>query len=321
MEDKTKMEELISVVIPVYNTELCALDYCLSCIEAQTYSNFEVICVDGGSSNGAINVIKNYLRDKRFKLIETNANVSTQRNIGIERSIGDYILFIDSDDFFSPQFITLLYSNIKIHSCDVAIPLFHRCDFKEGTLIAKKPYEVSQINEKVTQANYFKYGRPGELVNPIKLYKRSLIGDTRFIDKCSYGEDMLFNYELSKKGFTTCLVPEANYNYRVLVGVNNTKRRLDNKGLFIVKALASIIRSKEIKDKESLIGLYSDFDFVFKEFYYSLARQKRIGGLVWMMQFKPLYFKRHHNIHDILFLLFPIMIVSRRTRKGKSLKG
>ena len=313
------MEELISVIVPIYNTEPHALEQCLNCIKKQDYKNIEVICVDGESDSPTLNVINSFLSDTRFKLINTHWGVSRQRNVGIDNSSGNYILFIDSDDYFETNFITLLYENIKKTSSDVSIPLLHRCVFLDNELVSDTPYKVGPINEKVTMQNYFKYARPGELVNPIKLYKKSLIGDTRFDIKCSYGEDMIFNYELSKKEFFSCFVPEAIYNYRVIKNSNSGERRFHSNGWYTIKVLASIIRSRKIKMKESIDGLYNDFDFVFTTFYYALARRKKFFRLIWMIKYKPVYLKRHHNIHDILFMLFPILIVSRRNRKEKKL--
>ena len=311
------MEELISVIVPIFNTDLSTLRICLSCLKKQSYSNLEVLCVDGGSSQTVVDVINDFLSDPRFKLLNTLPGVSHQRNVGIENSRGKFLLFIDSDDFFDEKFIFNLYSALEKNCADIAIPHIHRCDFLEGKQITDIPYKVVQIEETVTEQNYFKYGRSGELVNPIKLYRRNLIGDERFNVDCSYGEDMLFNFELSKKTFITTFVPDAVYYYRVIKGSNSTERRLDKKGLFIVGALASLIKSKRIKNKDAVIGLTNEFDFVFREFYYSLARQKKVKMLFWMIKYKYLYFKRHHGIHDVLFLLFPIMIVSRRNRRAK----
>ena len=311
------MEEKISIVIPLYNTNPKVLEHCLSCIKMQTYSNIEVLCVDGGSFADTLNVINLFLPDERFKLINTHNGVSHQRNIGIENSEGDYILFVDSDDYFGKDFVRLLYENMKNNGADVSIPLLHRCVYLGDELVSDTPYNVGAIYEKVTKQNFFKYARPGELVNPIKLYKKSLIGNTRFDINCSYGEDLLFNYELSKKGFISCFVPDAIYHYRVIMNSNSGERRFHSNGWYIVKVLASIIKSKEIIDKDSIEGLNKDFDFVFTTFYYALARRKKLLRLIWMMQFKWIYLKRHHNIHDILFMLFPIIIVSRRNRKAK----
>ena len=315
-------EELISIVIPIFNTELSALNCCLECIQKQIYKNIEVICVDGGSNHNVIQTIKNYLIDCRFILIRTSPGVSHQRNIGIDNSRGRFIIFIDSDDYFDSNYVNNLYLGIKESNADVAIPLTHRCIFSNGILESETAYNIEQVNERINKDNFFKYARYGGLVEVGKMYKAKAIENMEFIENCSYGEDMLFNYELSKKGYNACLVRNAIYNYRVLKGSNSASRRLCNKnGYYIIKKLASIIRSKEIKDKESLKGLYKDFDFVFNSFYYALAREKKIFRLIWMIQFKGLYLRNHHNLHDILYMFFPIFIVGRRNRKTKKMNN
>ena len=311
------MDELISVIVPILNTDPRALDCCLSCIQFQTYRNIEVLCVDGGSYLPTLDIIDKYLRDERFKLIKTCSGVSHQRNTGIDHCSGSYILFIDSDDYFNYDFISLLYKCIKKSGADVAIPLLHRCVYQNDTLISDVQYDAGPVNETITMQNFFKHVRSGELVNPVKLYNRKKIGKTRFDTNYSYGEDLLFNFELSKKEFSSCFSPDAIYYYRVISNTNSGERRFNTKGWNIVKRISSIIRSKEITMKEAVEGLYNEFDFVFTTFYYAFARQKNIKMLVWMIQFKSLYLKRHRNIHDILFMLFPVLIVAWRNR-GKT---
>lgn len=311
------MEELISIIVPIYNTRPDYLNFCLKQLQNQTYKNIEVICVDGGSVFETLTIINSYLCDDRFKLIKTTCGVSHQRNVGIDNCKGAYVCFVDSDDFVDNCFISYLYSSITTSKTDIAIPLIYRCEFEGRKLISRKPYDVIQLEERVTNQNFFKYSRIGELVNPVKLYKTSLVKKTRFLEECSYGEDLLFNYYLSKHSYDTSFVPEAIYNYRVILRVNNTGRRLDKKGLYIIKALAAIIKSKEILSNDSVIELYREFDYVFKEFYYSLALNKNIRGLIWISRYKLLYFKNHHGFHDIIFLLFPILVVARRKRKER----
>ena len=309
------MDELISVVVPIYNTNADVLNECLYCIKNQSYNSIEVLCVDSSSDNNTKNVIDKYLSDSRFKRIDGERGVSNQRNIGLKESKGKYVLFVDSDDFFDSNFLLHLYNKIIETDSDIAIPLIYRNEFLNGKPVKEIPYEVHQISEKVNEQNYFKYCRSGELVNPIKLYKRSLIENARFRNESTYGEDLIFNFELSKSGYKTVFVPDSIYHYRVNILNNSASRRLDKKGLFIVKYLADIIRAKTIKSKESIAGLYAEFDFVFNSFFYALARQKKISGLFWMTRYKCLYLKRHHGIHDILYLTFPIIIVARRSKK------
>ena len=94
------MSALISVVVPVYNAEKY-LDKCIQSIINQKYSNLEIILVDDGSKDNSLELCKKYAEsDKRIKVIhKENEGVSTARNSGIEVASGDFIAFIDSDDY------------------------------------------------------------------------------------------------------------------------------------------------------------------------------------------------------------------------------
>lgn len=111
----------ISVIIPVYNSERY-LRKCFDSVVNQSFSNFEVIVVDDGSDDGSLGIIKEY-EDKynNFRLVSiSKSGVSEARNIGIKESRGKYLSFIDSDDFVLPNFLEILYNNIKKDNTDIA---------------------------------------------------------------------------------------------------------------------------------------------------------------------------------------------------------
>ena len=315
------MEELVSIVVPVFNTKREVLKKCLECLIDQSYQNIEIIVVDDCSNNSSIDILTSY-NDKRIKVFvnEKNNGVSFCRNRGIDNSKGEYIIFIDSDDYCDKNLIKYLYEGIKKYNKDVAVPMTHRCVYFEDKLVEEIVYNIVPVNEKITKENYFKFTRPAELYEARKLYKASLLKDVRFDTKCSYGQTLLFNFELSKKGFTTCFIPEAIYFYNVVKNSNSGERRLNTKGWYLVEAFAKIIRSKEIRDKDAIVGLYNEFDFAFNLFYYALARKKKIFRLFWMNRFKFIYLRRHHGLHDLLYMLFPILIVSHREKKAKKIE-
>ena len=92
-----------SIVIPVYNVE-GYIEKCLNSIKIQTYSNFEVIIVNDGSPDNSEKKIKTFLKDKRFKYYKKeNGGLSDARNYGIKYTTGDYLLFVDSDDYIDKK--------------------------------------------------------------------------------------------------------------------------------------------------------------------------------------------------------------------------
>ena len=94
------MDNLISVIIPVYNSERY-LNKCIDSILHQTYRNLEVICIDDGSTDHSVEIVKEYVfKDKRVKLYRNEAKgVSAARNYGLDKCKGQYVMFVDSDDW------------------------------------------------------------------------------------------------------------------------------------------------------------------------------------------------------------------------------
>ncbi len=109
-----KKNELISIIIPVYNTE-DYLDKCLKSIINQTYKNIEIIIIDDGSNDNSKKIIDQYMdKDYRIKYYyQNNSGVAIARNLGIDKSNGNYIAFIDSDDYIDLKFIEKMYATIK----------------------------------------------------------------------------------------------------------------------------------------------------------------------------------------------------------------
>ena len=94
------MSNMISIIVPVYNSELY-LKKCLDSIISQTYENIEIICIDDNSSDDSLRILQEYeKKDQRIKVLQkVNEGVSFARNAGLDMARGDYILFVDSDDW------------------------------------------------------------------------------------------------------------------------------------------------------------------------------------------------------------------------------
>ena len=104
---------LVSVIIPIYNVAPY-LRECLDSILSQTYSNLQIILVNDGSTDESENIAKEYLRDSRMELVSVlNGGLSRARNTGLEKAIGEYIYFIDSDDYIHHKFISELVEVVQ----------------------------------------------------------------------------------------------------------------------------------------------------------------------------------------------------------------
>lgn len=117
----------ISVIVPVYNTERY-LRRCLDSLLAQTFADFEILLIDDGSTDGSPAIEQEYAaRDPRFRLIQKpNGGVASARNTGLAQAQGDFIAFVDSDDFVEPQFLEALYTTTAETGADIACCNFTR---------------------------------------------------------------------------------------------------------------------------------------------------------------------------------------------------
>ena len=122
------MSDLVSIVIPIYNSGEY-LEECLNSILLQDYMNWEAILVNDGSTDRSEMICKQFAsQDTRFKVIDKeNGGVSSARNSGLSEANGDYICFIDSDDYIKNNYLSHLYGLIKTHNAKLAL-----CKFDKG---------------------------------------------------------------------------------------------------------------------------------------------------------------------------------------------
>lgn len=179
---------MVSIIVPIYNTERY-LSKCLESIRTQTYPNIEVIMVDDGSTDGSKSVASSYSEaDNRFRLFsQENAGVSAARNHGLDVAEGEYILFVDSDDWLEPQMIEKLVYNMIEYSTDIS-----SCQYDRSTCFTGATTEV--WNRDIALKNFLIHKQiNGSLVN--KLFKKELIDSKRLDESIQYGEDALFSWK------------------------------------------------------------------------------------------------------------------------------
>lgn len=197
---------MVSVIIPIYNAEKYLYD-CLFSIECQTYHDFEVICVNDGSTDESLSVCELFSsKDNRFAVIsQSNKGVSAARNVGIDRSVGDYICFIDADDKLDSLYLECLINNMK--NRDLAICDYTRTEFELGKggekklLISSKALVKSIVFESIKHPNIVCF-----------LYKSSIIKNhhLRFTEGCVKNEDT----EFYLKYITYCKLDIAMIDYK-----------------------------------------------------------------------------------------------------------
>ena len=217
----------ISIIVPAYNVEKYIED-CLASLVKQTFKDFEVIVINDGSSDltpEIANVFQNC--DKRFKLIsQKNKGLSAARNTGLNNVQGQYVTFLDSDDWVSENYLEGLYSAIKQNDSDIAA----------ATIIRKRPksekYRVHYTEEKVYETLQEKLdicNIPKCCYVWNKLYKVDLVKNRKF-QEGKYFEDVLWIPEIIKASDKLVTVPDIKYYYRVTKGsiVKTTSKNKQN---------------------------------------------------------------------------------------------
>ena len=224
MEIISEENSLISIVIPVYNTEKC-LGGCLNSIQNQTYKNFEVILVNDGSMDHSESICMDFVKvDTRFKYFtKVNGGASSARNFGLDNVTGDFITFIDADDWVDENHLEVLLNNIKENNSDMAVSSIKKFDN-----VRNFEFRVYSKQEKYL-LNYNKLNREEFLVilpklihasnsykiAVSKLFKKELVTDVRFDESIVYGEDLDFFFKLYNKVNSISYVDEVTYIYRL----------------------------------------------------------------------------------------------------------
>ncbi len=207
-------EELISVVIPVYNVERYLKD-CLDSVLKQSFQNLEIILVDDGSTDNSCAICKAYAaKDPRIKLItQENGGLSAARNTGIAAATGQYITFVDSDDAIALDMIQQLYDMMIQHGADLTACQKEFID-EQGNVIPSESYYPDRILTGSKDAmNAFFQDNGLDTTAWGKLYKTTHFSEIRYpVGK--YHEDVYTTYQLVALSQKTVVTARRLYLYR-----------------------------------------------------------------------------------------------------------
>lgn len=252
------MSALVSVVVPVYNLEKY-IENCLKSIVAQTYKNLEILCIDDGSTDGSADIIKSMAEnDLRIKYVyQENAGVSAARNRGMNEATGEYLMFVDGDDYIHFQTVEILLAVALKSDCDIACSLYKTVsDTDDDT----KMQNISDYNfSGIDYPQMFTAGRFEQ--DPIgtriwgKLYKREIAASVKFPLEIYIAEDVFYMIKLLDKNAKVTLVTSELYYY--YKRNNSTVRsKYDLKFLTHVKAFDMLSESL-VNSKNSFLKSYS----------------------------------------------------------------
>lgn len=190
----------VSIIVPVYNAEQY-LDRCIESILSQTFSDFELILVDDGSYDNCPAICDNYAaQDKRVKVIhKNNGGVSTARNQGIEIAAGDYLMFIDSDDYVDANMLEIMLNSADDFPDYIVTGLCMET-YEQGELVRRDQYKMPLKKYSVRtlfEALNNEYALICICSPCCKLFKKKIIevNNIRFCEQMSLGEDTYFNLD------------------------------------------------------------------------------------------------------------------------------
>ena len=212
--------ELISIIVPIYNVENY-LRHCLESIQNQTYQNFECLLINDGSPDNSADICREYVsKDSRFRYFEKeNGGVSSARNLGIEHSKGEYITFIDSDDWVDSDYLEVLYNSLVDERADIAISTYKQFNMDDNCYYVhsyqrgyeKRIFEKYQLIEELPVLERYdqSYG-----LTFGKIISKKALGIIRFNEYTTLCEDMEFWYKLYLVSNKIIYINKDTYNYR-----------------------------------------------------------------------------------------------------------
>ena len=212
--------ELISVIVPIYNVENY-LRMCLDSIQNQTYKNFECLLINDGSPDNSAEICREYAaKDSRFRYFEKeNGGVSSARNLGMKCANGDYITFVDPDDWLDPDYLEILYLKMMEYDADVAIATYKTysvsdCCYYFHVLDQDYYEKIYTGDELLAELPYRESFDSTFNVSWGKLFKRSLLYSLVFNEQRVMGEDLEFNFKVFLRLNKYLYIHKPLYNFR-----------------------------------------------------------------------------------------------------------
>ena len=212
---------LISIIVPIYNVEKY-LRQCLDSIQDQSYQNFECLLINDGSPDNSADICKEYVsKDPRFRYIEKeNGGVSSARNLGLEHSKGEYITFIDSDDWVDSDYLEVLYKSLTDEKADVAVSTYKQFNMDDNNYYVhsyqrgyeKKIFTGPELIDEFIALDTFDHSYRFVCG---KLVRKCLLDKIAFNEKTTLGEDMEFWLKLYLISNKIVYVNRDSYVYRV----------------------------------------------------------------------------------------------------------
>jgi len=315
--------EKISIIVPVYNVELY-LEKCIESIINQTYTNIEIILVDDGATDSSGNICDLYSKkDSRIKVIhKRNGGLSDARNVGIEKAVGQYLMFVDSDDYIDKTMCEKLYNALKKQKTDMAMCDIVSVDIngnKVQHMNGKSPIignelNIDEIFNKFSDRDYWYF-----VVAWNKLYHKKLFEKVRYPFGKIHEDEFVFHHLLDICK-TVAIVPECLYHYvqreNSIVNSKKTIKSLDGAEAFFDRVRFALNNGRDklaiISYKIGANRMISCYNIskeseinrkrflqvydIYKKYY------KKICKLKLTAKNRVFFFLAYHNISSLCFL-------------------
>ena len=280
------LNKLISIIVPVYNVDKY-LDRCIESIRNQTIKNLEIILVDDGSTDNSSAICDSYAKiDKRIKVIhKENGGISSARNKGLECASGDYIGFVDSDDYISSVMYEYLYELLVNNKASVSCVREILVNEDEEVTFDDKMKDAIVMNNKDALKELLK----GKVVNDFvwnKLYRRELFNDIRFPLDRKY-EDLATTYKIIRKSNRVVYSDIKLYAYvkRENSATNNFKRDnfIDYHDMVIERYNDLLVNNSDLLDyidASMIVSIVSEFKNISMFNRKDMLMDKEIGNLL-----------------------------------------
>ncbi len=288
-----------SIIIPCYNCEKLlpeTLDY----LKKQTVKDFEVICVNDGSSDNTLDVIKKYVEEKELDIVlidKPNGGVSSARNCAMDVANGEYILFLDSDDIYHPEFLEQMLgavNNADVAYCKLSRNLDVVKSFSTGCMV-----HTLQTQEQAMDKLLFEMGNYGFYCY---IYKKSVVEEIglRFDENTKFGEDREFNWKYMCHCNNAAWVDMPLYGYRI----NNESATRKGASWRKTDSLSAVKRVEEYLDKTNCP--YAD---TYKSYMYA--------RVMWATA-KTFAVNRDKKLFDRLVAEYDVKTCMKRTAKDSN---
>lgn len=260
----TNLPSRISIIVPVYNVENY-LAKCLDSLVNQTHQNIEILVVDDGSKDNSREIIKRYAEkfpDKIKAFTKENGGLSDARNFGIDKATGDYIGFVDSDDYVTETMFAEMLHLVEKHQAGIVICNIQKVD--ENGQVTQKLTQIPNMTEKIKLEDNFSVFSDISYFACNKLFKKELFNQKRF-KKGVHFEDIQLIPQLLLDCET--IAQTQNFHYQYLERTDSITKTHTEKGLDILKAVQDVEnvfsqskyahKRKELKNFQIFEGVYS----------------------------------------------------------------